>query len=288
MILPINTLIDSRFVINRFLASGGMAEIYEAFDTYTQKAVALKVIKADLQDNDLELERFENEARYTAMFSHPHIIKIFNVGTYQKYFFISYELMKGRTVKSFLDERGFLSEKEAIDYLLQVLEATKHIHERGIIHNDIKPENLFLFYDGNIKLLDFGIATHIDDEIDKTINASVIYTAPEVLRYKHLSIQSDIYSLGTVLFEFLTGKTPYMRKNTKDEINAHLYENIPSISKYLNVKNYKSFDYVIARATNRNLDKRYKNDQEMIDDLLKIKNEGSVKRKNIFERLFKK
>ena len=288
MIFPLNALIDSRFIVNRFVASGGMAEIYEAFDTYTQKTVALKVIKDEFLDNDFDIERFENEARFTAMFSNSHIIKIYNVGKYKNHMFISYELMKGKTLKTYLDERSFLLPGEAVDILLQVLDATKHIHERGVIHNDIKPDNLFLFHDGNVKLLDFGIARHIGEKVydDKT-NASVVYAAPEVLRSAEFSIQSDIYSLGVVLFELLTGKTPYMRKNTKEEIYAHLYENIPSISKYVSLKDGAWFDYVIDRATNRNLEKRYKNDDELIADLLKVKG-GSAKKQSLFEKIFKR
>lgn len=288
MLLPINTLIDSRFVVNRFLASGGMAEVYEAYDTYTKKAVALKIIKKELYDDDDEVERFKNEARFISMFNNSHIIKIFNVGDYKGDFFISYELMKGKTMKTLLDERAFLRPEEAIDSILQVLEATKHIHQRKVIHNDIKPDNLFLTYDGNIKLIDFGIAMHIDDEPFSKMNASVIYTAPEVLRSKQYSIQSDIYSLGVILFELLTGKTPYMKPNTKEEIHAHLYENIPSISKYIVINNGDMFDKVINKATNRNLEKRYKDDQEMIDDILKIKNYKSEKKVPFFKRIFKR
>ena len=287
MIFTPNTLIDSRFIITSFLTSGGMAEIYEAFDTYTQKAVALKVIKKEYLDSFEDVERFQNEARYTAMFSHPNIIKIYNVGEYRKTFFISYELMIGKTIKQYLDERGRLDEDEAISVLLQVLDATNHIHERGIIHNDIKPDNLFLFHDGNVKLLDFGIAKHIDDEKPDRINASVVYASPEVLRTADFSIQSDIYSLGVILFELLTGKTPYMKKNTKEEIHAHLYENIPSISKYISTKNLKTLDTIINRATNRNLDLRYKSDKEFTNDLLKIKKGASTKTP-LLKKIFKK
>lgn len=287
MIFSPNTLINSRYIIDHFLDSGGMAEIYEAYDTYTKKAVALKVIKKERLDDFEDVERFQNEARYTAMFSHPNIIKIFNVGEYKKSFFISYELMEGKTIKQYLDERGHLDEIEALGILLQVLDATNHIHERGIIHNDIKPDNLFLFHDGNVKLLDFGIAKHIDDEKPDRINATVIYSSPEVLRSADFSIQSDIYSLGVILFELLTGKTPYMKKNTKEEIRAHLYENIPSISKYVSTSNNAGFDNIINKATNRNLELRYKSDKEFINDLLILK-EGQKQKTSFLKKIFKK
>ena len=109
-----------------------------------------------------------------------------------------YELLTGKTLKEKLDERGYYSPEEAIEYMLQILDATKHIHDRGILHNDLKPDNMFLFYDGNIKLLDFGIATHIGEKPEDKANATIYYAAPEVLRSKEYSIRSDLYSLGII------------------------------------------------------------------------------------------
>ena len=286
MIIPLHTLIYSRYIPTRFIGMGGMAEIYEANDTYCHKTVAIKVIKEEYKDDLFEIDRFKNEARYVAMFSHPHIINIYNVGKYNGNFFIVYELLSGKTLKDILDERGFLSSEEAINYMLQILDATKHIHERGIIHNDLKPDNMFLFYDGNIKLLDFGIATHVDEKITEKANASINYAAPEVLRNKEYSIQSDVYSLGTILFELLTGKTPYMKENTEEEIKAHIYEDIPSINRMKSVKEHHDFDVIINRATNRDLNKRYKNDQQMIDDLMKIKDGKHLEKPSLFKRIF--
>ena len=288
MILPLHTLIYSRYIPTRYIASGGMAEIYEANDTYSHKAVAIKVIKEEYKDDLFELDRFQNEARYVSMFSHPHIINIFNIGKYKDNFFIVYELLSGKTLKECLDERGHLSSEEAINYMLQILDATNHIHERGVIHNDLKPDNMFLFYDGNIKLLDFGIATHIGERDLEKANASILYASPEVLRNKEYSVKSDIYSLGIILYELLSGKTPYMKDNTEEEIRAHIYEEIPSLNKYIHLKNGKDFDIVIKKATNRDLNKRYKNDLEMINDLTKIKDGISLKKKSIFERIFGK
>lgn len=288
MLLPLNTLINERYIPTRYITSGGMAEIYEARDTYCRKKVALKVIKEELSDDLFELDRFKNEARFVAMFSHNHIIKIFNVGKYKQNFFISYEFLDGKTLKDFLDERGKLSPTEAINYMLQILDATKHIHNRDVIHNDLKPDNISMFYDGNIKILDFGIATHIGEEIDQKANASIAYAAPEVLRNKQFSVQSDIYSLGIILFEFLTGRNPYSRNSTEEEIKAHIYDEIPSISQYINIKEHNDFDFIIKKATNRDLTKRYKKDEEIINDLQKIKNGEPVKKLTLFERLFKR
>ena len=287
MILPINKLVDDRYIPTRFLASGGMAEIYEANDTYCHKAVAIKVIKEQFKDSIFDMERFKNEARYASMFSHPHIIKIFNIGNYQGNFFIVFELMKGKTLKDLLDERGYLSKDDAINYVLQLLNATKHIHGRKVLHNDIKPENLFLFLDGDIKLIDFGIATHIGEEGDK-VNASILYTAPEVLRSGYYSIQSDIYSTGVLLFELLTGKNPFDGNlKTEEAINLRMQADVPSLKGLVHFSSgVDDLDHVISKATNKVINLRYKNDEELIADLTKIKEGKRLGRRNIFQKLF--
>lgn len=289
MILPLNKLVDDRYIPTRFIASGGMAEIYEANDTYCHKTVAIKVIKEQFKDSIFEMERFKNEARYASMFSHPHIIKIYNIGKYQDNFFISFELMRGKTLKDMLDSRGYLSKDDAINYVLQLLDATKHIHERKVLHNDIKPENIFMFLDGNIKLIDFGIATHFNEEADK-VNVSILYTAPEVLRSGYYSIQSDIYSTGVLLFELLTGKNPFDKyTKTEEVINYRLQADVPSIRGLVHFSDgVDSLNYVITRATNKVINARYKNDDEFIADLLKIKEGQRLGKRNIFQRIFAK
>lgn len=274
MPLPLHQLIDSRYVATRLLGSGGVAEIYEASDRYTRQDVALKINK---NNDPIQIERLENEARFTSMFSHPHIIKILNVGYYEGQLFLSYELMKGKTMKDILDSRGKFPKEEIISMMKQILAATSHIHSRGILHNDIKPDNLFKFFDGNIKLLDFGIAMHIGDRQSGPVMASVKYAAPEVLQNKLYSIQSDIYSLGIVLYEFVTGKTPYERENGEKEIAAHINEKVPLTG--------TCFDDIIQRATDKNVLKRYKNDEDLLLDLDKIEKK-MTKKSNFFRRLF--
>ena len=288
MILPINKLVDNRYIPTKFIASGGMAEIYEANDTFCHKSVAIKIIKEQFRDSIFDMERFKNEARYAAMFSHPHIIKIFNIGKYQGNLFISFELMRGKTLKDLLDERGYLSKQDAFNYVFQLLDATKYIHERKVLHNDIKPENIFMFLDGNIKLIDFGIATHFDEEGDK-INASILYTAPEVLRSGHYSVQSDIYATGVLLFELLTGKNPFdCNLKTEDAINYRMQADVPSLRGLVHFTDgVDDLNYVIKKATSRVINTRYNNDDELIADLLKIK-EGQKLKKNIFQRIFGK
>ena len=281
-------LFDSRYIITKPIGKGGSAEVFLANDTYTNKSVCLKILHDDLKTNDSYLERFKNEARFTSMFDYPHIIRIYNFGKFRNDLYISYELLHGQSVKDLLDNRTHLNKDESIDYLIQVAKAVEHIHNRGVIHNDIKPDNLFYQFDGNIKLLDFGIATHKNDGKFINLLASIYYVAPEVLTSKRYTVQSDIYSLGILLFEFLTGNTPNRKKTIEEEYKSKLEEDIPSIKKFININDYESFDYIIAKATNKDLNERYKNVKELIDDLSSLK-EGKYikKKKNLFERIFK-
>ena len=279
MSLPLQQLIDSRYIAIKKLASGGVCDIYEASDRYTKKSVALKILKEEFKDDFAQIDRLENEARYASMFSYPHIIKIYNVGTYNKQMFISYELMKGKTLKDILDSRGKLSHEEVISTMKQIALAVSHIHSRGILHNDLKPDNLFKFSDGNIKLLDFGIASHIGDRNDFTAMASVKYAAPEVLQNKKYSVQSDIYSMGIILYELVTGRTPFEYPRAEDIIAAHINKKMP----YTNT----SFDNVIFKATDSNLMKRYQKVSDLMEDL-DIVAEKINKKKGFFKRLFKR
>ena len=274
MSLPLNKLIDSRYIIVRKIGEGGMSEIYQASDTYYHHDVALKILKSSSNSSE-NIERLKNEIRFVTAFNDSHIEKVYNIGTYQGRLFMTYELFKGLTIKELLDERGSLSRQEAVDYMIQILKGVSLIHSRNILHNDLKPDNLIITHDGTVKIFDFGIATHKENSKFDKLLASAQYVAPEVIINKEFSPQSDIYSLGTILFELITGKTPFMKGNTQEEIKAHLTENIPSISKYRNIDGYQEIDYVIAKATNRNLNKRYQSADEFLLDLNKIK-EGKI------------
>ena len=279
MSLPLNQVIDGRYVAVRLLGSGGVAYIYEASDRYTRKSVALKINKEQFKDDIEQKERLENEARFAAMFSHPHICHINNVGEYNGQMFISYELMKGQTLKDIIDRRGKFPKEEIVEMMRQILSATEHIHSRGVIHNDIKPDNLFKFSDGNIKLLDFGIAVHVGEKPSDKVLATVKYAAPEVLTNKQYSVQSDIYSLGILLYEFVTGSTPFEYGKSEKIIAAHINEKVPSTG--------TCFDEIIEKATDKNLLKRYKKDGDLLADLNKIE-EKLTKKKGFFARIFKR
>lgn len=287
MIPEFNKLILSRYIISRHIASGGMADVYEAKDIVIDKLVALKFLKEKSIDNDLELEQFKNEARITSIFNHPHIMRIYNVGDYNYVPFVSYELLKGKSLKDIVDNRGKLTFDEAIDYMLQILDAVSYMHEKSVLHNDLKPDNIFVLRDGSIKICDFGIATHISTREVEEVRGTVKYLAPEVVQYRKYSIQSDIYSLGIILFELLTGRTPYNKETINEILDEYINHPFPSLRKYLSLPNIDDLDYVIGKATNRIVTSRYKSAKEFMNDLNTIKKHGKLKR-GIFNRIFKK
>ena len=287
MAIELNKLILSRYIVSRHLASGGMADVYEAQDIVINKIVALKFLKEKLLDDDDAIEQFKNEARYTAIFNHPHIMRIYNVGVYGKQPFVSYEILKGKSLKEVLDNRGKLSFDESINFMLQILDGVNHMHEREVLHNDLKPDNIFLLSDGNIKSCDLGISTHAFDREKKELLGTLNYLAPEVLQNKKYSYQSDIYSLGIMLFEFITGRIPFLGVTSKEIIESHFNEDIPSIKKYTTLPNVDDLDYVISKACNSVITNRYKSVKEFINDLTKIKRHEKLKKGNFFTRLFK-
>ena len=287
MSFSIGQTIDSRYILYRYVASGGMADIYEANDRYLNKPVALKFLKEKYLDNPAAIEQFKNEARFTSIFNHVNIMKIYNVGEYQSRPYISYELLKGKTLKEILDTRGNLSFDETLDYMLQVLEGMSYVHSTGILHNDLKPDNLYLIYDGTIRICDFGIASHISSKEEKHILGTVNYLAPEVIQNKKYSIQSDIYSLGIIFYELLTGDLPFEGNNAQEVIEAHVKgKEVSTQYRLLNSYN-RDIDFVINKAINRSANNRYKTDKEFIADLNKIKNHEPIVKDSFFKRLFK-
>ena len=287
MSITIGQTIDSRYILYRYVASGGMADIYEANDRILNKPVALKFLKEKYLEDPNAIEQFKNEARFTSIFNHMNIMKIYNVGEYQSRPYISYELLKGRTLKEILDTRGNLSFDESLDYMLQILDGMSSVHSLGILHNDLKPDNLCLLYDGAIRICDFGIATHISSKEEKHILGTINYMAPEVILNKKYSVQSDIYSLGIIFYELLTGELPFEGSNAQEVLEAHAKgEEVSTQSRLLNSYN-RDIDFVINKAINRSVNNRYKSDKEFITDLNKIKNHEQIVKDNFFKRLFK-
>ena len=200
--------LGGRYDIKELIGVGGMANVYKAADIIEDKIVAVKILKDEYLSNDEFLRRFRNESKAIAVLSHPNIVKIFDVSLGDGIQYIVMEYVDGLTLKEYIEQQHVLRWKEAVHFTVQILRALQHAHDKGIVHRDIKPQNIMLLQDGTIKVMDFGIARFARDDgrtvTDKAIG-SVHYISPEQARGDVTDEKSDIYSVGVMLFEMLTG-----------------------------------------------------------------------------------
>ena len=262
-------IIGNRYQITKLIGKGGMAEVYLAWDAILNREVAIKVLKSDMSDDDIALERFNREAGATTKLSHPNIVDVYDVGDEGDKHYIVMEYVKGYTLKQLIKKRGAIPYKEAVWMMKQLAGALMEAHRKGIIHRDVKSQNVLIKPDGTIKLSDFGIAlangsmqiTHKD-----SVLGSVHYLAPELSRGKQASMQSDIYSLGIVFYELLTGQVPYKADTPVQVALMHVKGTIPSVRKF-NSAIPQSVENIITLATAKSLNNRYKNIALMLQDL---------------------
>ena len=292
MAVKIGVVFDDRYKIQARIGHGGMAEVYEAVDIINKRTVAIKLIREDIMMDPINMRRFENEATIAASLSHPNIVGVYNHGTYSGRPYIVNEFMKGQTLKEILDFRGSIPLGETLSYLLQLTSALSYAHAHGIVHRDVKPDNIFVLNDGTIKLSDFGIAqaSGIDDGLTKNqenIIGSVHYLAPELIQGKVATAQSDVYAVGITFFEMLTGHVPFERDSAVNIAVAHIRDKFPSVRKYLPSIS-KEIERIIYKATKKNKKDRYLSMNEFYDDLLNAKNnpEISEERKGLLSRIF--
>lgn len=290
MPVKIGSLLDTRYRILARIGHGGMAEVYEAQDVITKNAIAIKLIKEDVMENPINLRRFHNEASIAACLNHPNIVKVYNHGEVDGIPYIANEYIKGQNLKEMLDFRGFISIEEAVTYMIQLASALNYAHRHGIVHRDIKPDNIYLMNDGTIKLGDFGIAQTVEDTISlnkKEIVGSVHYLAPEITEGKPASIQSDIYAAGVTFFELITGHLPFLKEKAIDIAIAHVREKFPSPEKYL-PSCPKEIERIIFKCCKRNPKDRYKTAADLYDDLENIKKNPQLlqEKKGFLRRLF--
>ena len=289
--MNINDLIDDRYRIERKIGEGGMSVVCGATDIITKKPVAIKIIKGDMMGNPINLSRFEREARAAASLSHPNIVRVINLGTYEGRPYMANEFINGQNLRDILDKRsiGFL---EACDIMYQLTSAVAHAHEHSVIHRDIKPQNVYLTADGTIKLGDFGIATFENSARltrSETIIGSVHYLAPEISRGQQASYQSDIYSLGVTFFELITRRVPFEDDTPVSVAIRHIKDKFPSPRKYI-PSTPKEIERIILKACKKNPQERYKTVKDMRKDIERIlRNPDLIKeKKSLFSRLFKK
>ena len=281
--------LKNRYYIISKIGEGGMAEVYLANDIINKREVAIKIIKDSTSLDPLNIARFQREARASAALRHHNIIEIYDVDEYRGKPYMVMEYVKGESLRELLKRRGTFTPVEACDIIYQLACALAHAHEHGVIHRDVKPQNVMMKNDGEIKLGDFGIAL-VNDAPHLTqkdiILGSVHYMAPEVAQGKNATIQSDVYSLGVTFFELLTGKLPYHDASAVKIAMMHIGEPFPSVRKYRNDID-KRIEKIINKACSKELKSRYSNMNSLKQDLLSIMS-GEEKKENIFVRLIKK
>ena len=209
----IGTRLDGRYELTDLVGEGGMANVYRASDVLDNRVVAVKILKNEYSESEEFQRRFRDESKAIAMMSHPNIVKIYDMGFSDKMQYIVMEYIDGITLKEYLKQRnGALTWKEVVHFATQVLSALDHAHSKGIVHRDVKPQNIMLQADGSIKMMDFGIArfsrAQSQTVSDKAIG-SVHYISPEQAKGDHTDARTDIYSVGVMMYEMLSGKLPF-------------------------------------------------------------------------------
>ena len=262
-------MIANRYLIAKDLGHGGMADVYLAMDTVLNREVAIKLLRGELCADPVSLLRFQREANAASALTHPNIVEIYDVGEYNGRQYIVMEYVRGKTLKQLIANRGALDNQESVTIMKQLVDAVREAHAHGIIHSDIKPQNVLIKDDGTIKITDFGIAL-AEDAVQLTqtdsVMGSVHYLAPEVARGETASEQSDIYSLGIVLYELLCGDVPFHGDSPIQIAMKHMEEDVPSVRE-LNPNVPQSLENIITKATAKNKAYRYRSAEEMLEDI---------------------
>ncbi len=262
-------LIDNRYKIIKSIGEGGMANVYLAWDTILEREVAVKVLRGDLADDEKFVRRFQREANSASSLRHPNIVEMYDVGEDNGKYFIVMEYVNGKTLKNLIKKRGALNLTEAIDIMLQLTSGIACAHDSYIIHRDIKPQNVMILEDGRVKITDFGIAMALNsNELTQTnsVMGSVHYLPPEQASGNGSTIKSDIYSLGILMFELLTGKVPFKGDNAVEIAIKHMRDPIPSVVD-INPSIPMSVENIILKACAKNPKNRYDSVTEMYNDL---------------------
>jgi len=279
--------LKNRYYIISFLGEGGMAQVYVANDVIAKREVAIKIIKDSTSMDPLNIARFQREARASTALKHKNIIEIYDVDEYHGKPYMVMEYVNGKSLKDVLKTRGNLTQVEATDIINQLSDALLHAHQHGIIHRDIKPQNVMIKNDGSIKLGDFGIALVNDaPHLTQTdiVLGSVHYMAPEVAEGKSATVQSDIYSLGVTFFELLTGKLPFTDNNAVNIAMKHISEQFPSVKKYRSDID-KKIDKIISKSCNKEPRNRYNSLADLRKEL-SLNTDGEEKN-GFFSKLLK-
>ncbi len=274
----VGQIFDRRYKVKKVIGTGGMAVVFEAYDMLKNRPVAVKMLKDEIARDIQAVKRFINESKAVAMLSHPNIVNIYDVSVKDDLKYIVMELVEGITLKNYMIKKGALSFKEVISITEQILRALEHAHAKGIVHRDIKPQNIMLLKNGSIKVTDFGIAKLPNAETvtmtDKAIG-TVFYISPEQASGRQIDHRSDLYSLGATMYEMATGKLPFTA-DSPVSVALMQVKSIPKNPRELNFAIPRGLEQIILIAMEKNPAHRFQSASQMLRHLLQIKNNPKV------------
>lgn len=271
--------LDGRYEIRDVIGVGGMAVVYKAYDNIDDRIVAIKILKDEYLANEEFRRRFKNESKAIAVLSHRNIVKVYDVSFGDRLQYIVMEYIEGITLKEYIEEHGVINWNEALFFSIQILRALQHAHDKGIVHRDVKPQNIMLLENGTIKVTDFGIARFSHSETktmtEKAIG-SVHYISPEQAKGELTDEKADIYSVGVVLYEMLTGKLPF---EAESAVSVALMQvnNEPELPRTINPRIPMGFEQITMKAMQKSTKERYQTAAEMLLDLEELKRNPNIK-----------
>ena len=271
--------LDGRYEIREIIGVGGMAVVYKAYDNIDDRIVAIKILKDEYLTNEEFKRRFKNESKAIAVLSHPNIVRVYNVSFGDRLQYIVMEYVDGITLKEYIEQQGVVNWKEAVHFTGQILAALQHAHDKGIVHQDIKPQNIMLLQDGTIKVTDFGIArfSRMDSKTtSENAIGSVHYISPEQARGEMTDDKADIYSVGVVMYEMLTGQLPFQSDSAVSVAIMQLQQD-PKRPREIVPTLPLGLEQITIRAMQKNPNDRYRSAAEMLMDINEFKRNPAVK-----------
>lgn len=270
--------LDGRYEIKEIIGVGGMAVVYKAYDNQENRIVAVKILKEEFISNEEFVRRFKNESKAIAMLSHQNIVKVYDVSFGDLIQYIVMEYIDGITLKEYIEREGSLRWKDAVHFTIQILKGLQHAHDKGIVHRDVKPQNIMVLPDGTIKVTDFGIARFARSEqrtiTDKAIG-SVHYISPEQARGERTDEKADIYSVGVMLYEMLTGQLPFQAENAVSVAIMQLQRD-PQLPTEINGSIPLGLEQITMHAMQKTPERRYQSAAEMLCDLDRFRKDPSA------------
>ena len=269
--------LDNRYELLEVIGSGGMAVVYKAMCHRLNRLVAVKILKSELAEDAEFRRRFRDESQAVAMLSHPNIVSVYDVSRGEIEYIVM-ELIDGITLKQYMQRRGQLNWREALHFITQIMKGLSHAHSRGIIHRDIKPQNIMVLRDGSVKVADFGIA-RLESATQNTMTqeaiGSVHYISPEQAKGDRTDARSDIYSAGVVLYEMLTNRLPFEGETPVSVALQHL-SSVPLSPREINPEVPEALEKICVKAMTADIDKRYASADEMLADLEEFRKNPEV------------